>query len=70
MYYVYILRSIKYSTETYIGYTENIGARLNTHNLGKSPHTKKYNPWLLESYFSFCQKQIAIDFEKYLKTKS
>ena len=70
MYYVYILRSMKYPLKTYVGYTENIGARLNAHNRSDSPHTKKYKPWKLESFFSFSERKVATDFEVYLKSHS
>ncbi|PIR43937.1 hypothetical protein COV24_00040 [candidate division WWE3 bacterium CG10_big_fil_rev_8_21_14_0_10_32_10] len=39
MYYTYILRSIKYPKETYIGKTPNLKARLKKHNEGGSKHT-------------------------------
>ena len=70
MYYVYILQSISFSTKIYIGFTENIGARLKTHNEGSSPHTSKYRPWLIKSYCAFEERETAVAFERYLKTHS
>ena len=54
MHYVYILRSISHSTQTYVGYARDLKARLRTHNLGKSPHTSKFRPWKL-----FCKCNAA-----------
>ena len=44
MYYVYILRSIKKSDQTYTGYTCNLKKRLSDHNCGTTSHTDKYKP--------------------------
>lgn len=70
MFYVYLLRSIKYPNKTYTGYTINLKKRFADHNQGKSSHTAKYKPWQLEAYFAFREKSKAIDFEKYLKSGS
>ncbi|MCA9770648.1 GIY-YIG nuclease family protein [Candidatus Dependentiae bacterium] len=59
-YYVYLIKSIKYST-TYVGYTKNIAERLATHNSGGSIHTKKDRQWELIVCITFknieCAKQ-------------
>ncbi len=70
MYYVYLLRSIQNSDQTYIGFTENFKARLAAHNHGQSPHTAKFKPWELITYTTFKNKSTAIAFEKYLKSHS
>jgi predicted GIY-YIG superfamily endonuclease len=70
MFYVYIIRSIKYPNQFYTGFTENFEERLKCHNYGKSTHTSKFTPWKLEVYFAFQTKKTALDFEKYLKTAS
>ena len=70
MYYVYLLRSIPNPDQTYIGYTEDLKARLQAHNHGQSPHTSKYKPWILITYLAFNDKARAISFEKYLKSHS
>jgi len=70
MYYTYILRSIKYPKETYIGKTPNLKARLKKHNEGGSKHTAKYKPWRIIAYFAFEKEKISIGFEKYLKSSS
>ena len=44
MYVVYILVSKQYADRIYIGLTENISQRVDEHNIGKSPYTRKYGP--------------------------
>ena len=70
MWYVYILRSEKYSAKTYIGITEDLKRRLGEHNAGTQPYTSKYSPWILEAYIAFSDKEKAFSFEKYLKVGS
>ena len=70
MYYVYLLRSISNPDQTYIGFTEDLKTRLQSHNHGRSPHTFKYNPWDLITYLAFKEKSTALAFEKYLKSHS
>ena len=70
MYYVYILQSINFPQEHYVGYSENLQSRLTTHNAGGSTHTKKFKPWKLTCYFGFEKEKIARQFEHYLKTGS
>lgn len=70
MYYVYMLRSKNHPQQTYIGFSENLKSRIKTHNEGKSPHTSKFRPWMLETYIAFSSKKKALDFEQYLKIGS
>jgi predicted GIY-YIG superfamily endonuclease len=70
MFYVYRLRSINFSDQTYTGYTKDLKQRLVDHNYGESVYTAKYKPWQLESYFAFREESKAIAFEKYLKSGS
>lgn len=70
MYYVYFLRSIKFPEKTYIGYTTDVQERIETHNAGKSFHTRDYKPWKLVAYVAFDEKLKAIKFEKYVKVGS
>ena len=42
--YVYLLRSISNPSRKYIGMTADLQQRLDEHNAGKSPHTRKYAP--------------------------
>lgn len=70
MYYVYILRSVSHSNQTYIGSTGNLRTRIEQHNSGKSIHTNKFRPWKLEAYIALPSKRLAEEFEKYLKSGS
>lgn len=45
MKYVCLLQSLAVPTQCYIGLTDDLGVRLETHNAGGSPHTSKYKPW-------------------------
>ena len=70
MRYVYLLESINYPNERYIGLTDDLRSRFRAHNAGRSPHTRKFRPWRLVSYIAFSDEQKAIDFERYLKSAS
>lgn len=70
MYFVYIIRSIKYQDQIYVGKTTNLKKRLSDHNCGTTTHTEKYMPWELIVYISFYDEQKAIEFEQYLKSGS
>jgi predicted GIY-YIG superfamily endonuclease len=69
-YYVYILRSEKFSEHFYVGFTENLDARLKAHNSGQVPHTSKYRPRNVKTAIAFADLQRAVDFESYLKNPS
>ena len=70
MYYVYLIRSVKFPDQTYIGFTHDLKRRMIAHNAGESKHTAKYAPWELVSYHAFANKRRAQEFEHYLKTGS
>ena len=70
MLYVYILRSIDHPTQTYIGITEDVNARLKKHNEGGSPHTARFRPWEVVTFVAFADESKARDFERYLKSGS
>jgi len=70
VYYVYILRSISTSQQTYVGFSTDLKTRLKTHNAGGCPHTAKFKPWELAWYCAFPSKIQALAFEKYLKSHS
>ena len=70
MYYVYILRSIQESEQTYVGFSSDLKTRFDTHNQGGCPHTSKFRPWELIWYCTFPDKSQALEFEKYLKSHS
>lgn len=70
MYYVYLIRSIPYSRQHYVGFSEDYKQRLEYHNDDKSTHTNKFKPWKLVCCFTFTEIETAKEFEKYLKTGS
>lgn len=70
MHYVYIIQSINYPDQIYVGYTQDLKKRLSNHNAGTTPHTTKYMPWELVMYLAFNNEEKAIEFEKYLKSHS
>jgi predicted GIY-YIG superfamily endonuclease len=70
MQYVYLLNSIKFPKEFYIGVTTSIKERLKQHNEGISTHTAKFRPWKLVVFIGFVDDEDAERFEKYLKSGS
>jgi putative endonuclease len=70
MFYVYLVRSIGFSKEHYIGFSKDLKQRIADHNSGKSVHTNKFRPWKLAAYFAFDNIETAKNFETYLKTGS
>lgn len=70
MHYVYQIQSIEAPDRIYTGSTDNLKARLDSHNAGRSPHTAKHKPWRLVTYHAFTDREKAVEFEAYLKTGS
>lgn len=70
MYYVYILKSINFPDQIYIGFSSDLEKRLSNHNDGKVIYTRKYLPWEVMTYTTFKDKNLAQKFEKYLKSGS
>ncbi len=70
MFAVYLIQSITHPTQTYIGFSSDLKARLNAHNSGKSIHTNKFKHWKLVSCTFFSDKKRALDYESYLKSHS
>lgn len=70
MKYIYLIQSIPFPEQHYIGLTSDINDRLKAHNEGCSPHTSKFKPWKLITYVAFADEIKAAEFEKYLKTGS
>ena len=70
MKYVYILQSIESPERFYVGLTDDLRARIKSHNAGQVYHTSKYKPWRVNTYIAFSDEARAIAFEKYLKTRS
>jgi len=70
MYFVYIIRSLHFPDKIYVGKTGDLQKRLANHNCGTTPHTAKYKPWEIISYFAFKKEERAVQFEVYLKSHS
>jgi putative endonuclease len=70
MWYAYIIRSIDFPEQEYVGATRDLKRRISEHNAGKSAHTSKFKPWELVWYCAFRDKYKALEFEKYLKSHS
>lgn len=68
MIYVYLIKSINFPDQRYVGHTDNLKERLETHNSGGSIYTKQYRPWHLVTFLGFDDKLKATAFEKYLKS--
>lgn len=66
MYFVYIIKSQSHRA-FYIGYTNNIGKRIDEHNAGLSPATKRYIPWRLVYLEGYANKEDARDREEKIK---
>ena len=70
MKYVYLIESIPFPDQRYIGVTSDLNNRLQKHNEGGSPHTSKFKPWKLITYLAFLNDEKALEFERYLKSGS
>ena len=70
MRYVYVLQSQSQPNERYIGVSTDFRQRIKDHNSGKSPHTKKYQPWKPVVVVRFEDDAKAEAFERYLKSGS
>jgi putative endonuclease len=56
MKYVYILRSQIDQGHYYTGVTDDLKTRFAKHNAKQVPHTSKYAPWELKTYWHFRMK--------------
>jgi len=65
IYSVYVIKN--QDSKLYIGQTNNIKRRLNTHNIGKSFYTKNKGCWELIFKKDFENRQGAVEFERLLK---
>ncbi len=69
-FYVYILQSETNEGDFYVGFTEDLQARLKKHNAGEVPHTAKLRPWRIKTAIAFTGRERATEFERYLKSAS
>ena len=65
---VYVLLSEKDANHRYTDFTDDLEARLKSHNQGNNRHTSKYRPWHIETATAFRSREKAAAFEKCLKT--
>ncbi len=69
-FYVYILQSEAAPETFYVGFTEDLRARLEIHNSGQVFHTAKFCPWKIKTAVAFSDRERAVEFERYLKSAS
>jgi len=55
---------------SYVGVTSNVEQRVETHNRGASAHTARHRPWRLAVAIELRSEEIALRFERYLKSGS
>ncbi len=67
MYYVYLIKSLKHF-HWYIGFTENVQNRLQTHNQGNNISTRTGRPWELLYFEAYRHKLDALGRERFLKS--
>jgi putative endonuclease len=70
MHYVYIIQSESKRDYHYVGHTQDLKKRMQTHNQGGHKFTSPHRPWKLAWYCAFPSKTKAIQFENYLKSGS
>lgn len=70
MCFVYIVRSTNHNEQTYVGFTEDVEARLKKHNEGGNVSTAPHRPWKLIFYCAFENKGKALAFEACLESHS
>lgn len=70
MFYAYIIESIPFPNQHYIGHTEDLRKRIATHNAKGCTHTAKFAPWKIKIYIAFEALEQAQHFEQYLKSGS
>ena len=70
-YHAYILRSAELPEKLYIGFSSlDLTVRLQRHNEGSTPASRRYRPRELIGSCSFPDKKKAMQFEAYLKSGS
>ena len=67
---VYILRSDADPRRHYVGTTNDLTSRLESHNGRPCGHTKAHRPWSILVSMEFRSERDAVRFEAYLKSGS
>jgi predicted GIY-YIG superfamily endonuclease len=62
VHYVYLIEGR--DEARYVGCTKDLKLRLEQHNAGQSPHTRKFGPGSLAAYIAFSTEAQAVAFEK------
>jgi predicted GIY-YIG superfamily endonuclease len=70
VFFVYLIESIATLGQHYVGLTDDVERRIDEHNTGKSIHTNKFKPWMLQTYIAFSNRAKAESFERYLTSGS
>jgi putative endonuclease len=68
--FVYVLQSLNKPDRHYTGLTSDMQHRLLCHNKGASSHTAADRPWQITVVLEFRTEDLAIKFERYLKSGS
>jgi len=66
MSYIYVIKSLKTDT-LYIGRTDDLSRRINDHNKGYSPSTRRHIPYELVYFEYYKDEKDAIERERKLK---
>lgn len=66
----YVLRSEIDPARHQVGATSDVQKRLAHHNAGESSHTSTYGPWHVVVTIEFETQDLALRFERYLKSWS
>ena len=66
--FVYILQSVNHPDRRYVGVTADVESRLTAHNAGQNRSTAPWRPWVIDVCVEFRTEQLALQFEKYLKS--
>ena len=69
MRYVYVLQSRRDPTRHYVGRTSDVAQSLATDNSGGSIHRRR-STWQLNALVTFRTEELAVKFEKFLKSGS
>lgn len=67
---VYVLKNVEADPRFSVGLTSDVCARVADHNAGRCPHTARHRPWRLHVVIEFPDEQLALRFERYLKSGS
>lgn len=67
MRYLYILKSVNQPGRMYVGFTSDLGRRIDEHNRGSCSHTAKFRPWRIVYTEQFSNEPDALKRERQIK---